>query len=111
MSLKLAEHIIKQRARRGEFFGPEIFGEAGWDMLLAVYISHGRGYRLNVSHVCFESGAPQTTALRWLDHIEREGLVERRKSLNDGRTAIVTMTPQGIDRMNRYLEEVRRRMS
>ncbi|QIK95816.1 winged helix DNA-binding protein [Sphingomonas sp. HDW15A] len=92
------------RDERSKFFEPHLFGEAGWDMLLAAYIAHGRGYRLKVSDACYESRVPVTTALRWLDHIERAGLVERRKNTVDRRSLLVSITPKGVTKMNDYLQ-------
>lgn len=103
--LGLAERIHESRIARLKHFDKEIFGEPGWDMLMAVYIAHARGYRMTVTDVCFESRVPQTTALRWLSYIENAGLVERKKKrLPDGRTVLVSLTPEGVAQVNRYLE-------
>lgn len=109
--LRLAEALQRSRIARAQHFDAALFGEPGWDMLLAVYVAHGRGYRLNVTDVCFESRVPQTTALRWLNQIEQSGLVERRKRVFDGRSAVVGLTTQGLERVSHYLEHLREILS
>lgn len=107
-SLTLAEHMLEARRGRLKHFDGELFGEPGWDMLMAIYIAHARGYRMTVTDMCFESGVPQTTALRWLNYIEERALIERkRKYLSDGRTVLVSLTPLGLEKMNAYLEQAR----
>ena len=102
--LRLATKMKLAREERGRYFAGEIFGEPGWEILLALYIARGRGYRLKVGDACFESRAPTTTALRWLDHIENAGLIERRSNLFDKRSSLLEISPDGISRMTEFLE-------
>lgn len=102
----LACKIREARTKRREHFGDEMFGEAAWEMLLALYIARGRGYRLKVSNACFESGAPSTTALRWLDHLIETNMAEKHSNFLDARSLLVELTDEGVARMNRYLAEL-----
>lgn len=104
--LRLALKLKGAREHRSYFFSGEIFGEAGWDMLLALYIARGRGYRLKISDACFESRVPASTALRWLDFLERSDLVERRESPLDRRTVLLDLTNQALKQMNDYLSNI-----
>ena len=109
--LRLAMNMQSTRDERRKYFDPHLFGEAGWDMLLATYIAHGRRYQLKVSDACYESRVPVSTALRWLEHIERAGLVERRQNTVDRRSLLVSITREGIAKMNDYLRAAATTMS
>ena len=104
--LRLAERVQLARAARPRHFSPNLFGEPGWDMMLALYVAHGRGYRMTVTEVCFESRVPQTTALRWLEHMESAGMAERRPNALDRRTALISITNTGLATMTAYLQEL-----
>lgn len=109
--LCLALDLKTSREQRSYFFAPEMFGEAGWDMLLALYIARGRGYRLKISDACFESRVPASTALRWLDFLERSDLVERQGSPLDRRTVMVDLSSKAVGQMNDYLSNLRSQLS
>lgn len=109
--LRLALNLKNNREQRSYFFAPEIFGEAGWDMLLALYIARGRGYRLKITDACFESRVPASTALRWLDFLERSNLVERQESPVDRRTVLLDLSSKAVEQMNNYLFNVRSQLS
>lgn len=109
--LRLATNMKLARDWRARYFESEIFGEPGWDILLALYIARGRGYRLKVGDACSESRAPTTTALRWLDHIENAGLIERRSNSFDKRSSLLEISPEGISRMTEFLETATRALS
>ena len=109
-SLAIPEHLLRlamnlkiAREERDRYFSSELFGEPGWDILLALYVAQGRGYRLKIGDACFEARVPTTTALRWLDHIENAGLIERRSNHLDKRSILVELSAQGIARLNEYL--------
>lgn len=101
--LRIAMRLHALRDGRVEFFSPDMFGEAAWDMLLALYIAQGRGYSMKVSDVCAESRCPQTTALRWLKYLEDEGLVAKRPNPFHNGSSMVEISATGADRLNRYL--------
>ena len=109
--LIIAMNVKAARDDRRLYLDPCIFGEAAWDMLLALYIACGRGYRLCVSNACFESGVPQTTALRWLDYLVKTGLAEKRQNAMDNRSAWVLLTAQGLTHMTDYLTHAADRLS
>ena len=105
--LRVALNMQLAREERSRFFERELFGEAGWDILLAVYIAHGRGYRMKVSDACFEARVPGTTALRWLEHVVQAGLVRRVENSFDRRSSLVSITEQGVAKLNQYRGEVK----
>jgi len=56
-----------------------------------------------VSNLSLCSGTPATTALRWIDYLEREGLVTRRPSQADKRVVFVQLTGKARDAIADYL--------
>jgi DNA-binding MarR family transcriptional regulator len=101
----LAIRIIRARRARVPAFNKSMFGEPAWDMLLELYINKDIGARHSVGRLCELSGEPPTTALRWLDYLEKEKLVGREPNPTDRRTEFVEMTEKGRSAMAEYLFE------
>jgi len=107
----LCEHACQIRYCRGaraEFFDRGIFGEPAWDMLLALYTIDGDRRRLNIGHLAELASVALTTALRWLDYLQEQGLIERRSNPFDQRMVYVELTDKGRANMDRYLFRMRR---
>jgi DNA-binding MarR family transcriptional regulator len=101
-----AAEIYRMR-RAKERHLPECFsGEPAWDMLLSLYSEQPA--KLPVSSVCYGSGVPLTTALRWIGALDEQGLVERTKHCSDGRMVLVALTQQGRLMVERCLKAILR---
>ena len=102
----LAERARKayvSRARRSQIFNAAMFGEAAWDMLLALYATDLSGARHTVSGLVSLSGVPPTTALRWLEFLEaKEELVCRRPNPLDARVGWIALTDKGRELLDAY---------
>jgi DNA-binding MarR family transcriptional regulator len=85
----LARTIVVGRRRRRQIFLKVRFGEPSWDMILELYLSACEGQSVDVTSLCRACGVPQTTALRHLDMLERQGLVRREADIADGRRIFV----------------------
>ena len=96
--IDLARWIYDSRRERDRFLGSAMLGEPVWDMLLALYCLPPRGEPLCVSSLCYAAGAPQTTALRWVQLMEQKGLIERSRDPADARRTYVSLSDDG-DRM------------
>lgn len=99
----LAVKISAARATRKDLFPPTLFGEPGWDMLLALYHTSCSGSRLTVSNLCQFSQAPDTTALRWIDRLVELELVRRRPNPLDARVIFIELEPSGRSKIEDYL--------
>ena len=96
-----ARQLYVNRARRSQVLNSAMFGEAAWDMLLALYVTDLSGAANTVSGLVNLSGVPATTALRWLDFLDtKEHLVARRPSPKDRRVFLVELT----DKARRVLD-------
>jgi DNA-binding MarR family transcriptional regulator len=103
LSSAAAEIYRMRRARERHL--PECFsGEPAWDMLLVLYSE--RPAKLPVSSVCYGSGVPLTTALRWIGALDEQGLVERTRHCSDGRIVLVSLTEQGSLMVERCLKAI-----
>ncbi|MBA3512625.1 MarR family transcriptional regulator [Sphingomonas sp.] len=100
-----ARQTFASRSQRAQFFNKAMFGEAAWDMLLALYVTEQSGARHTVSGLLDLSGVAPTTALRWLDFLRKEGLVARRSSPTDGRVFFVELTDEGLKALDAYFAE------
>jgi DNA-binding MarR family transcriptional regulator len=88
-----AAEIYRMRRARDRQMPPDLVGEPAWDMLLALYSEEPA--KLPISTVCYGSGVPPTTALRWIGVLDEGGLVERTKHHRDGRIVLLSLTEQG----------------
>ena len=100
-----ARQTFMNRAQRSRFFNRVMFGEAAWDMLLALYVTEQSRSRHTVSGLVSFAGVPQTTALRWLEYLEQEQLVARRPNPLDRRVYFVELTYKGRDALDAYFSE------
>jgi hypothetical protein len=102
----VARCLLKQRQMRNEHFVAELFSEPAWDILLDLFIAHIEQQHVSITSACLSSAAPQTTSLRWLDVVQKLGLVERYGCTNDRRVSYVRLTKAGHGALRRYLEAV-----
>lgn len=104
---KEACRIYGDRKARSDHFGnSDIFGEPAWDILLDVYIHQFQNEEVSVKSACIGSGAPATTALRWLSLLERQGLICSTEDPIDQRRRFIRLTAEGYESMTRYLNHV-----
>ena len=95
--------LYSNRRRRAELFGPDLFGEPAWDILLDLFIAAETGKRISVRSACIGAAVPLTTALRWLVMLETRGLILRHSDETDGRRSYVCLSQAGRALMDRYL--------
>lgn len=104
--LETARRLYDNRRRRSAIFGNhELFGEPAWDILLDLYIAHAGGEQVSVSSACIGAAVPSTTALRWLGILQDAGLVLRDHDAHDLRRILVRLSPDAIERMERFFRE------
>lgn len=104
--IRLAQRLQATREARATFFAPYMFGEPAWDVLLALYIAHGRGYPMKVTDLCFEAAAAPTTVIRWIDYLVENGHATKRGDKFDGRVTYVELTPRTALLLNQCLRRM-----
>ena len=102
--VRLACRIYDARRERERVMGTKLFGEPGWDIMLALYCLPARGERLAVTALSCAAAAPQTTALRWQAVLQEDGLIERKEDPKDARRVFVELTVNGRALIEDYLQ-------
>jgi DNA-binding MarR family transcriptional regulator len=100
----LALELLSWRRRREQLFGAHLFSEPVWDMMLDLLVHHEQGRMVNVTSLCVASMASFSTALRWIQAMEKEGFVVREPDPHDRRQILVRPTPEFIARFRQFLE-------
>jgi len=93
--------LISARRHRADFFRSDLFADPAWDILLDLTRAKLEGRRVSTSSVA--AAVPQTTALRWIDMLADEGLLEKLRDPIDARRVFVTLTESATASMKEYL--------
>jgi DNA-binding MarR family transcriptional regulator len=101
----LALELLSWRRRREQLFGAHMFSEPVWDMMLDLFVHHEQGRLVNVTSLCVASMASFSTALRWIQVMEKEKLVVREPDPHDRRQILVRPTPEFIARFRQFLDD------
>ncbi|WP_245259133.1 response regulator [Salinarimonas rosea] len=96
--------LLAIRKERKRIFGPDLFEDPVWEMLLDLANAAARGEEVPVTSLCLVSGVSTTTALRRLDDMVAAALIERRRDPTDGRRILVRLTAEGREKVQRYLQ-------
>ena len=99
---------LRARRLRDGFFGPGLFEDPAWDMLLDLLAAELESARVSVSSLCIAAAVAPTTALRWIGRLVETGLIERRPDPRDRRRAFVALSASGSAAMRGYLAAARR---
>lgn len=98
--------IIEARRARRAYFAADLFADPAWDILLELYVLDREQRRTSVSKLSLAAAIPQTTALRWLDRLHGEGLIERELDPLDARRVWVKLSEEGMTAMSAFLSEL-----
>jgi DNA-binding MarR family transcriptional regulator len=105
--LELARQIYQARMDRTILPGwADLIGEPAWDMLLYLLIAEHEQRQVSASDACTASGAPNSTALRWLHTLEKRGIVVWESDPDDNRRSFVRISAAGFADLNRYLRHI-----
>ena len=101
---RLVRSEIQARAARTRFFKASLFSDPAWDILLELFSAEQEGRRVSISAAGLAAEIPLTTALRWINALEREGLVERMGDPTDARRTFLRLTEKGLRAMTLYFQ-------
>lgn len=99
------KHVL-ERQLRNDYFNPSIFGEPAWDILLVLYISDHTGRRQTVRRLAHRVNTPLTTAIRWIDYLAKEHLVQKEPRPNYRRMMYVTLLDKGRGLLDDYFSSI-----
>jgi DNA-binding transcriptional ArsR family regulator len=97
--------ILRRRASRARCFGPGLFTNPAWDMMLDLLAARLEGKDMPVSSLCAGSSAAPTTALRWIQRLEEHGLIARCPDPNDHRRVLVRLSEETAEKLQALLAE------
>ncbi|MBY8820830.1 MarR family transcriptional regulator [Sphingomonas colocasiae] len=100
--VRAREHLNARRAR-ARFLPVDLFGEPAWDLLLDLFIAGEENKSVSITSACIASGAPPTTALRWIGVLDERGLIAKMPDSEDGRRIYVSLTETARNAMLRWL--------
>ena len=92
----------RARTLRNQVFDAAVINDSSWPLLQDLLAAHLKGQKLRTKQLCAASGLPQTTVLRYLDHLEKFGIVRRESDPDDSRVTLVSVTEAGALRMREY---------
>ena len=105
--LAWASSVYKARRLRDAIFGPDMFADAQWDLLLDLYRSRLSGRRVQVSSACIAAAVPPTTALRHIHEMQERGMILRNQCSHDNRRTYVSLSDEAVSKMNQLYERQR----
>lgn len=101
---KQAFDALEKRRKRVAIFGPQMFAEPAWEMLLILYLSEG-GQRHTQTSLSELSGASRSTGMRWIDFLVGQALICREEHPTDRRRNFVGLSDKGRELLEMYLSE------
>jgi DNA-binding MarR family transcriptional regulator len=95
--------IIRARRSRQHYFPAHLFADPARDILLALALADLEQQRLSVSELCKAAEAPQSTALRYIQTMVEEGLIETVDDPLDRRRKFLSLSAAAAGQMALYL--------
>ena len=101
---KRALDELENRRKRVAIFGPQMFAEPAWEMMLILYLSDG-AQRHTQTSLSERSGASRSTGMRWIDFLVGQALICREEHPTDKRRNFVGLSDKGREFLELYLSE------
>lgn len=98
----LVKYEINRRVRRNFYLPLSLISDPAWDILLHLYSNELVMRHLIVTELLNLLDVPNTTATRWLNALQEEGLIERAMVAGDPAKVIVGLTVKGLEAMQDY---------
>lgn len=94
------------RSLRGEMFDAHVINDSNWPLLQDLFTAHLDGLKMRTTQLCAMSRLPQTTVLRYLDHLEKFDVIRREDDPDDSRVTLVSISESGAFWMREYYTNV-----
>lgn len=111
-SLEIPKQVVAAAIRasqeRVRYLPAELFSDPSWIMILELLHAEIEQRRVTVSNICGASGAPASTANRWLTALEESSLVTREAGRQDPANHFVELTPKASIALRSYFRDVAR---
>ena len=98
--------MLNARRRRERIFGSRLFGAGRWDILLELYAAALAEEPATVNALATAVDAPSNYVSRWIQELERAGLVVRTSDTADRRRVYVTLSADASAAMADYFGDL-----
>lgn len=106
IAVRNAEATVRRRMLRKQLLrGSDHFGEPAWDILLDLFIHEAKGQSLSMSALCVTAGIPMSSAMKLIQRMCDDGVLERTPDTTDGRRSLVSIAPAVAHRLRAYFAE------
>jgi hypothetical protein len=102
----IARRLVDDRRDREATIGVDIVCDLGWNMMLDIFISMTDGRRMSDVAVSLASGAPPSTAARFIAFLVATGDLVREPDPRDDRRSLVTLSKARFTAVTAYLGRV-----
>jgi hypothetical protein len=86
--------------------GTGLFSDSCWDMCLDIYICDLKREQITVSSIAHSSGIPMTTAMRYINVMVEEGLLEKSPNPSDNRMIFISTSEICRDKISNVLHNL-----
>ena len=100
---KLREWSHKKASMLGTQNG--LFTDPCWLMCLDIYVCDLKQEKVSITAVAHGSEIPMTTAIRYLNALVADGMVEKTVNPDDSRMAFVSLTDEARDKISNLLRQ------
>jgi FixJ family two-component response regulator len=98
--------LLRHETKRREISNGSLFGDPTWAMLLDLMIANLENRTVSVSSACIASGAPTTTALRLVNKLVADAILDRIPDNKDGRRDFLVIAPDIKALLSSYLNDM-----
>lgn len=100
------DYDLRARSLRGAIFDQAIINDSSWPIVQRLFGAHLTGEKMRTKELYVESALPQTTVLRYLDHLEKCEVVCRENDPNDNRVTLVSLTDSAASWLREYYSQI-----
>lgn len=101
-----ARRLIRLRKEVDKHIPPGLVKDFAWDILLELFVNGEEGGIVYVKQLMLVSGTTPTSAMRLIDRLEEETLIERSPDPLDHRRVIVGLSDRGRSAMVTLLRKI-----
>jgi DNA-binding MarR family transcriptional regulator len=102
----VVDYELRARSLRSAIFDFSVINDSSWPIVQRLFHAHLNRFKMRVKELYVESALPQTTVLRYLDHLEKCEVVRREDDPSDSRATLVSLTDSAADWLREYYSQI-----